>query len=95
MSYLNLKQNVELEVKKDRISRVIYELNGKYYSCLTSHFTGKPLIKIDYEDLATIKATNKQKGKTVHDMQGAASKKVFSDNGDTRFEIPVENKQTD
>lgn len=95
MSYLNLKQSVELEVKSDRISRVIYELNGKYYSCLASKFTGKPLIKIDHEDFQTTKTKDKPKGKAVHNMQGTASKEVLSDNGDTGPEVSVENKQAD
>lgn len=93
MNYSDLKHKVELEVKADRISRVIYELNGKYYSCLASKFSGKPLIKIDNEDFKTAKTKDKSKAKAVHYMQGTASKEVLSDNGNTGSEIPTENEQ--
>lgn len=86
----------ELKVKEDRISRVVYTLNGKYYSTLASMFKGEIIKRFDYENVEITETKDKLKtGKAVRKLSNSADKEVLPDNGDPGLEIPSSDEKVD
>jgi hypothetical protein len=50
----------ELATKGDRISRVVYECNGKIYTTLADNYAGNIIKRFDYETTTTDQATESQ-----------------------------------